>query len=363
MKQALRLAAKGRGRTSPNPMVGAVIVSKGQVVGSGYHKKAGGPHAEILALHKAKSRAKGSTLYVALEPCCHTDKRTPPCVPILIEAGLSRVVVAIRDPNPKVSGRGIRKLKQAGIIVEVDCLKKESEQLNEAYIHWIKTGRPFVILKTAMTLDGKIATAGGESKWITGPKARGHVHQLRSQVDAILVGINTVLKDDPQLTDRRSGVMQIRQPGCSPLRVILDSHLRIPLSSRVLQKPKRYPTLIATTQRANKKKIAQLNAMGAEVVIFPQIAKRVSLGACLHYLGSKGKLNLLVEGGGEVNASFIRGGFVNRLMLYIAPAVLGGQDAKGWLGGESPKHLSEKLIVTALKVQGLGQDILITGSL
>ena len=361
MKQALRLAARGRGTTSPNPVVGAVIVSKGKVVGTGYHKQAGGPHAEIHALHKAKSRARGSTLYVTLEPCCHTGKRTPPCVPRLIEAGIHRVVVAMRDPNPRVSGRGIRQLRQAGLNVEAGCLQKDAEQLNEAYVHWIKTGRPFVILKTAMTLDGKIATASGESKWITGPKAREHVHRLRRQVDAILVGINTVLKDDPQLTVRLPGKTNHPKTVRQPIRVILDSRLRTPMTARVLQSTHENSTLIFTTHQAPKKKIEQLHAKGADVIVLPQKGERVSMGACLQYLGKKGVTSLMVEGGSEINAVFLRSGLVNRLMLYIAPAILGGQDAKSWVGGNSPKHLSGKAMVSDVTIQRLGQDILIAG--
>ena len=193
MKQALCLAEQGRGTTSPNPMVGALVVSKGKVVGSGYHKQAGGPHAEVFALEQAQSRARNATLYLNLEPCCHIEKQTPPCVPLIVKAGVRRVVVAMRDPNPQVAGRSMRRLRRAGVIVDLGCLKQEAEKLNEVYIHYINTGMPFVILKAAMTVDGKIATASGESQWITGVKAREHVHKLRSQVDVIAVGVNTVL--------------------------------------------------------------------------------------------------------------------------------------------------------------------------
>jgi len=202
MALAVRLAAKGRGRTSPNPMVGAVVVSGRRIVGQGYHRRPGGPHAEVLALRSAGGRAHGATLYVTLEPCHHTSKRTPPCVPAIMESGLRRVVVAIRDPNPLVSGRGISRLRRAGVRVTVGCLREEAERLNEIYCHWMRTGRPFVIMKAAMTLDGKVAAASGESRWITGEAARRHAHRLRSQVDAVMVGIGTVLRDDPQMTVR-----------------------------------------------------------------------------------------------------------------------------------------------------------------
>ncbi|MBI3603642.1 MAG: bifunctional diaminohydroxyphosphoribosylaminopyrimidine deaminase/5-amino-6-(5-phosphoribosylamino)uracil reductase RibD, partial [Nitrospirae bacterium] len=218
MALALRLAAKGRGMTSPNPMVGAVVVKRGKVVGAAYHRRAGEPHAEILALKQAGSRSLGATLYVTLEPCCHDNKRTPPCVPVLISSGLSRVVVAMQDPNPNVSGRGIGLLRKAGIEVVTDCLRDKAEQLNEIYCHWRRTGLPFVTLKAAMTLDGKIATAGGESQWITGEDARQHAHRLRSRMDAILVGANTVLHDDPRLTVRLAGRTSRRTQQRQPLR-------------------------------------------------------------------------------------------------------------------------------------------------
>ena len=361
MMKALHLAEKGRGTTSPNPMVGAVLVSNGQVIGTGYHKKAGGPHAEIVALRKSRSRAKHSTLYVTLEPCCHKDKRTPPCVPAVIEAGVRRVVVAMRDPNPKVKGRGIKKLQEAGIQTDVGCCRAEAERLNRAYVHRIKTGRPFVILKTAITLDGKIGRAKGESKWITGLKAREHVHRVRSQVDAILVGIKTVLADDPQLTVRLPVTKTDPRIRRSPLRVVLDSQLRIPLSSRVLQNVHRHPTLIATTQRANKEKINTLRAKGVRVMVFPQKRTGVPLLGCLRYLSSVGIATLLVEGGSEINASVIQGGFGNQLMLYIAPTVMGGRGAKGWIERISPEHSHGTISVSDCKLTPLGEDLLVTG--
>lgn len=354
MKRALRLAAKGRGRTSPNPMVGAVIVSKGRIVGQGYHHRAGEPHAEILALGKAGMHARGGTLYVTLEPCCHTRKRTPPCVPALIDSGLRRVVVAMLDPNPQVKGRGVSRLRRAGIEVTVGRCRKESEQLNEAYIHWITTGRPFLILKAAMTFDGKIATAGGESRWITGDEARLQVHRLRSQVDAVMVGIGTVLSDDPLLTARLSGGT-VRQP----MRVVLDSRLRMPLNAKVLSARGGGEVLIATTIHAPKSRIEQLERLGATVLILPDERGRVSLKACLRELGKRGVTSVLLEGGSEVNASAFSAGVVHRLRLYVAPSVLGGRDAKGLIGGDSPKSLTDALSLKDVAVKRIGQDFLI----
>lgn len=359
MKHALRLAAKGQGTTSPNPMVGAVIVAKGKVVGSGYHRQAGGPHAEVFALQHAKSQSRQATLYLTLEPCCHTEKRTPPCVPDIIESGVRRVVVAMRDPNPQVAGRGIRQLKQAGIVVDVGCLKQEATKLNEIYIHWVKTGLPFVILKSGMTLDGKIATAKGESKWITGSKAREHVHQLRSQVDAIAVGVNTVLKDDPQLTARLSGSKG--QATRQPVRLIFDSRLRIPFTARVLQGIEQNPTAMVTTKEADPEKVEQLRSKWVEVLVLPQKRKQVSIRRCLQELGNMGITSVLVEGGSELNASFLREGLVNQVYLYMAPTLLGGSNAKGLIGGLSPKRLAEKNTVSNLHIQVLGDDVLIIG--
>ena len=362
MKQALRLAAKGRGTTSPNPMVGAILVKNGRIVGKGYHRRAGAPHAEILALQQAGSRSHGATLYVTLEPCSHTGKRTPPCVPAIITARPRRVVVALRDPNPHVNGQGIRRLRQTGLTVDIGCLQEEAKHLNEAYVHWVKTGRPFVILKAAMTLDGKIATASGESKWITGAKARLHVHRLRSQVDAIMVGIGTVLKDDPQLTARlpeKDRLTALRQP----VRIVLDSRLRIPLSAHLLEHLKKCPTIIATTREAPKRKIEKLRTRGAGIFLLPKQGGHVSLQACLQRLGQMGVTSVLVEGGSEVNASLLQGGFVNRVVLFVAPTLLGGREAKGLVGGHSPKHLVERLAVSDVKIQRVGEDFLITGNL
>ncbi len=361
MQQALTLGARGRGATSPNPMVGAVVVAGGNVVGVGYHARVGGPHAEIVALRRARSRARHATLYSTLEPCCHTKKRTPPCVPAIIEAGVRRVVVAMRDPHPLVAGRGVQQLRRAGIVVNVGCLKQDAAKLNETYSHWVKTGRPFVILKSAMTLDGKIATATGASRWITGVTARAHVHQLRNRVDAIAVGVNTVLHDDPRLTVRiPAGGRRVSVPR-SPVRIIFDSRLQIPLSARALRGMQHVPTVVATTKLADHKKIERLRTVGADVLTLAQKGTRVSIRRCLRELGKRGVASLLVEGGGELNAGFLREGLVNRVYLYVAPALLGGHNATGLLGGLSPGSLAEAVAVSNVRYQFLGEDVLVTG--
>jgi diaminohydroxyphosphoribosylaminopyrimidine deaminase / 5-amino-6-(5-phosphoribosylamino)uracil reductase len=359
MALALRLAAKGQGRTSPNPMVGAVVVAGNRIVGQGYHRRAGGPHAEVIALRAAGPRSKRATLYVSLEPCCHTNKRTPPCVPLVAAAGLRRVVVAMADPNPKVSGRGIRALRRAGLALSVGCLRHEAERLNEAYRHWVRTGLPFVTLKAAMTMDGKIATAGGESQWITGEPARRYAHRLRSRMDAILVGAGTVRRDDPRLTVRLGRGAAAAKPARQPLRVILDSRLRIPLKARVLGPG----TVIATTAHAPTGRIKQVQAKGAQVLLLPARNGRVSLRACLAELGKQGVTSVLIEGGSEVNASALRAGLVNRVALFIAPTLLGGQDAKGLIGGQSPRRLAQALPLGDIRIQPLGRDFLLEGTL
>lgn len=356
MARALRLAA--RGRTSPNPLVGAVVVTGNRIVGEGFHKQAGGPHAEVLALEAAGRRARGGTLYVTLEPCSHHRKRTPPCVPAILAAGLRRIVIAMRDPNPRVNGDGIRRLRRAGRRVTVGCLEQQAADLNEAYAHRMSTSRPFVDLKAAMTLDGKIATAAGESQWITGAAARRHAHRLRAQADAIAVGLRTVLKDDPQLTVR-TGQPVARQP----LRVVLDSRLAIPMRARVLSPRLRSGTVVATTALAPRSRVRRLRRLGATVLVLPSEQGRVSLRACLKQLAKMGVNRLLIEGGGELAASAIKASVVNRLHLYIAPRLLGGTDAKGVIGGQSPRRLAQALSVSSLNLKKLGRDLLIEGAL
>ncbi len=358
MTLALRLAAKGRGHTSPNPMVGAVIVNRGKIVGQGSHRKVGGPHAEVLAISQAGSRANGGTLYVTLEPCSHLKKRTPPCVPLVITSGVRRVVVGMVDPNPQVSGRGIAQLKRAGIQVEVGCLEAEAQQLNEAYIHRVQTGRPFTILKAGMTLDGQIATAGGQSQWITGDEARSQAHRLRADVDAVLVGIGTVLRDDPQLT-ARLGSDPVQLAPRQPLRVVVDSRLRIPLRAAVLQRQEDAHTVIATTRLAPLKKIERLQASGIDVLIMPNAGGHLNLTALWTRLGQLGVTSLLVEGGSELNAAVLRAGLPQRLMCFVAPLLLGGQDAKGLFGGISPRRLRDAVPLKNLRIEPVGRDMLI----
>lgn len=349
IRRTFELAARARGRTSPNPLVGAVVVRDGQVVGEGFHRQAGLPHAEIEALKAAGEAARGATLYVNLEPCCHTG-RTGPCTEAIIAAGIKRVVAAMADPNPLVAGKGFARLREAGIEVTVGILEKEARALNEAFIKYITTRRPFVILKTAMSLDGKIATVTGESKWITGPEARRYVHELRDSCDAILVGIGTILKDDPSLTTR------LPEGGRDPVRVILDSRARTPLTARVLNQESTASTLIAVTEMAPRERVAALREAGAEVLACGP-GPAVDLEVLLSALGEREITSLLVEGGSTVNASFLMQGLVDKLVWFIAPLIIGGAGAIGPVGGSGVRHLARAIRLRELSIRQLGSDL------
>jgi len=355
LRQALRLARKGSGRTSPNPLVGAVVVRGGQVVGAGYHQKAGGPHAERIALEQAGRKARGATLYVNLEPCNHTG-RTPPCTEAILESGVKEVVFGMEDPNPRVAGGGGPYLRSQGIEVSGGLLERECRALNEVYLKWVTTGLPFVTLKAALSLDGKIATRSGDSQWISNEQSRARVHRLRSRVDGILVGIGTVLADDPLLTPRLS-----RKKNRTPLRVIVDPQLKIPLPAQLFSDPG--PVLIAAAEGAPKKKAADLRRKGVEIVLFPTKGGRIDLKALLAYLGQKEVTGLLVEGGAEIFSSFLSEGLADRLWLFYAPILIGGQSAKGMVGGRGVATVAEALRLERLKWRSLGGDFFVEGYL
>ncbi len=333
-------------------MVGAVLVKNGRVIASGWHRKAGEPHAEAIALRKAGSAARGATLYVTLEPCSHTKKRTPPCTPLVISSGVRRVVIAMIDPNPEVSGGGLKAIRKAGIEVVTGVLGAEAEKLNEAFITAMTKHRPFVTMKIAQTLDGKIATAAGESKWITGTEARIEAHRLRDRHDAILVGVNTVLKDDPSLTTRIPG-------GRDPLRVIVDSSLRMPLNAKVV-KP---GTVIATLASASLKRGEKLKALGAEVLIVKSIRDRVGLTDLLRKLMQRGISSVLIEGGGEVHASALAARVVDKVAVFVAPLLMTGRDSLCSIGGRSPRKLAHVVKLRDMTVRSVGRDLLVEGYL
>jgi diaminohydroxyphosphoribosylaminopyrimidine deaminase/5-amino-6-(5-phosphoribosylamino)uracil reductase len=353
MQKAIELAAKGKGRTSPNPAVGAVIVKGNRIIAQGYHQKSGSSHAEIKALKKAGNNAKGSTLYINLEPCCHTDKITPPCTGAIIKSGVKKVIVAMIDPNPKVSGKGLKELKKAGIRTESGIMNKEAKRLNEAFIKFISKKEPFVILKIAQTIDGKIATAMGESKWITGKKSREYVHRIRNEVDAVLVGINTVRKDDPLLTCRVSG-------GRNPYRVIVDSSLRIGPGAKVLRH-KDGKTIVATTLKANKIKIEYLKKRGAQVIITKDKAGRVDLKSLMKELGNLNIASIMIEGGSFINASALSSKIVDKVLFFIAPGIMGGKDSVTSVGGKSLQKLGRACAIKDLEVKTIGEDLLVEG--
>ncbi len=357
MALAFRLAARGAGYTSPNPMVGAVVVRDGRIVGQGYHRRYGGPHAEVEALLRAGEQARGATLYVTLEPCNHHGK-TPPCTAAVLAAGISRVVIANADPNPRVTGGGAAYLRAQGLQVEMGLLAEVGQKLNEAFFKAVTTGRPWVIAKAAASLDGKIATHTHEAQWITGPKARAWVHRLRHQVDAIIVGIGTVLADNPQLTTRLP-----RGQGRDPVRLILDSRLRLPLDAQVLHVKSAAPTWVACTDMASPEKRAALQDQGAEVLVLPARDGKVDLEALLTVLGQRRLQSLLVEGGAEIHGAFFDAGLIDKVHLFLAPKIIGGRQAPGILGGRGITHLANAPLVRGMTIRRLGPDLLISGYL
>lgn len=359
MHQALRLAAKGRGKTSPNPLVGAVVVRGNRIIGRGYHHKAGGPHAEVLALRQAGDRARGATLYLNLEPCSHFG-RTPPCTHAILQAGIRRVVTGMKDPNPLVAGKGIRRLRRAGVQVDVGILEAECRELNVPFCTYITMRRPFVILKAACSLDGKIATHSGDSRWISSEESRKFVHRLRMDADAVMVGSGTILKDDPLLTVRRPRANVSRQP----LRVVVDSRLRIPLSCQLVRTAGRYRTLVATTPKASPAKIRKLKKAKVEVWTGKKDRRgRVRLSALAEELGRRGIMSLLLEGGATLNAGAIREGIVDRILVFFAPKIVGGREAPGFLGGEGVSRMRDAHPIKILKAGRMGADIVVEGSL
>jgi diaminohydroxyphosphoribosylaminopyrimidine deaminase/5-amino-6-(5-phosphoribosylamino)uracil reductase len=388
MRLALRLARRGYGTTSPNPMVGAVLVKGGRVIGRGWHHRAGEPHAEIEALRDARQRghtAKGATLYVTLEPCC-TRGRTPPCTEAIIAAGIKRVVAGATDPNPRHCGRGFALLRRAGIAVIRGRLAEECERLNEAFNQWIVQRTPFVTVKAAMTLDGKIATASGESKWITGERARQYGMNLRQGADAILVGINTILADDPSLTFRPAANRQSPIANHQLRRIVLDAMARTPLEAKVVRDERAALTTIAVSQAAPKKRVAAL-AKRVRVLVVPLHVPRIrssefevrssefrvqrsksrllrhpslDLSWLLEKLGSENVTSLLVEGGGEVNASFLLQGLAQRIAFFYAPKILGGRDSHRAVAGDGAGTLDETLSLTNLEWRRLGEDWLLS---
>lgn len=356
MKRAIELAKQGVGWTAPNPLVGAVVVKNGRVIGEGYHRKYGELHAERNALAACTEDPAGATLYVTLEPCCHYGK-TPPCTEIIIEKKIAKVVIGSRDPNPKVAGKGARILREHGIEVVEDYMREVCDALNPVFFHYITTKTPYVVLKFAMTLDGKIATRTGASKWITGEAARNHVHQLRGRYAGILAGIGTVLADDPMLNCRIDGAHQ-------PLRIILDSHLRIPMGSRLVRSAKEYPLLIVCNESTRDReegtnRIQKLEEAGAKVWTLPEKNGQPDLNVLMQRLGEEKIDSVLIEGGGTVNEAALKAHIVHHVYAYIAPKIFGGEDAKTPVEGSGIRLPQECANLRLAKITVLLNDMLL----
>ncbi len=355
MRRALELAKGGWGRTNPNPLVGAVIVRDGEIIAEGCHEKLGGAHAEVAAFRNAKGEVGGGTLYVNLEPCSHYG-RTPPCAEAIIKAGIRKVVIAMEDPNPKVCGRGISMLRNAGIETVVGVLEKEARRLNEIFIKYVTEKKPFVIMKTAMTLDGKIASVTGDSRWISGESSREQVHVIRDRVSAIMVGINTVLTDNPSLTTRLDS-----KSGNDPVRIIVDSRGKIPVDSRVINSGSAAGVILATTSAIGCEKEKILTDRGVRILKLDGAQGHVDLSRLMEELHREEMDSVLLEGGGSLNAAALNSEIVDKVMVFIAPKIIGGRDAKTPVEGEGIQFMKDALELRDISISRFDEDILIEG--
>ncbi len=350
MKMALELAQKGMGFTAPNPMVGAVIVKNGRIIGQGYHRKYGELHAEREALAVCTEEPKGASIYVTLEPCCHYGKQ-PPCVNAILEAGIRRVIIGSSDPNPLVAGKGIRILKDHGIEVTENILKEECDKLNEAFFYYIQNKKPYVVMKYAMTMDGKIAAYTGESKWVTGEAARIHVQEQRLKYTGIMVGVGTVLADDPMLTCRLENSR-------NPVRIICDSHLRTPLTSKIVRTAETIPTILASSSK-DQQKIKNYEELGCQVLYVPEKNGHIDLNRLMELLGAAKIDSILLEGGGSLNWSALESGIVQKVQTYIAPKLFGGEEAKTPVEGKGCPDPASAALLKNSEIIRLGDDFLI----
>ena len=350
MKMALELAQKGMGFTAPNPMVGAVIVKNGRIIGQGYHRKYGDLHAEREALAVCTEEPKGASIYVTLEPCCHYGKQ-PPCVNAILEAGIRRVIIGSSDPNPLVAGKGIRILKDHGIEVTENILKEECDKLNEAFFYYIQNKKPYVVMKYAMTMDGKIAAYTGESKWVTGEAARIHVQEQRLKYTGIMVGVGTVLADDPMLTCRLENSR-------NPVRIICDSHLRTPLTSKIVRTAETIPTILASSSK-DQQKIKNYEELGCQVLYVPEKNGHIDLNRLMELLGAAKIDSILLEGGGSLNWSALECGIVQKVQTYIAPKLFGGEEAKTPVEGKGFPDPASAVLLKNSEIIRLGDDFLI----
>ncbi len=355
MKRALEIAKGGLGRTNPNPLVGAVIVKDGEIISEGFHEALGCAHAEVCAFKNATTDISGATLYVNLEPCSHYG-RTPPCAKAIVESGIKDVVVAMVDPNPKVAGKGIQILKDANINVIVGVLEEEARRLNEIFIHYITKRLPFVIMKTAMTLDGKIASVTGDSKWISGEPSREYVHTIRNRVSSIMVGVNTIINDNPSLTARPS-----YGEGIDPVRIVVDSSGRIPMDSRVIECDSKAGLILATTDKINKDKETQLLSRGVRIIKTDHKNGKVNLRELMEELYKLEIDSVLLEGGGTLNFSALEAGIVNKVMTFISPKIIGGTSAVTPVGGNGIDKMKDAIALSDIRVERFDRDVLIEG--
>lgn len=346
------MAEKGRGWVNPNPMVGAVIVKDGKIIGEGYHARCGGLHAERNAIASLTESAQGAHLYVTLEPCCHYG-RTPPCTQAILEQKIGKVIIGSRDPNPEVAGKGVQILRQAGIAVEEDFMKEECDRLNPVFFHYIVNRTPYVVMKYAMTADGKIATKTGASRWITGEAAREFVQKMRHEYMGIMAGIGTVLADDPMLNVRVEGKK-------SPARIICDSSLRIPINSKICQTAREYKTIVAcgVEKAYAREKIDKMEQLGIQVVSLPDGNRKVDLKKLMDYLGGQGIDSILLEGGAELNDSVLRAGIVKEVKVFMAPKIFGGAGAKSPVAGIGAETPGQAVFLKLEKISPIGEDVL-----
>lgn len=349
MKRALKLSLKGTGFVNPNPLVGSVIVKTGRIIGEGYHERYGGPHAEINALKNCTENPEGSTMYVTLEPCCHFGK-TPPCADALIAARISKVVCALKDPNDKVAGNGLKKLEEAGIEIVCGVLETEARKINEIFIKYITINQPFVVLKSAVTLDGKTASVTGSSKWISGEKSRLYVQKLRNRLSSIMVGVNTIISDDPELTAKI-------KYGNNPIKVVIDGNLRIPMNAKILYHAPE--TIIFTSLDADEEKIRDLKRLGVRVIKLPLENGKISIKRVLTELGRLDIDSILIEGGGMLNSCALEEGVVDRLITFIAPNLIGGSLAPTFFEGDGIADMKDALKLKHTKIAKIGEDIMI----
>jgi len=355
MRKALVLARRGLGFTSPNPMVGAIVVHGGEIVGQGFHPRAGQPHAEVFAIDEAGEKARGATIFVTLEPCNHTG-RTPPCTQKILNAGIDRVVVAMKDPNPDVAGGGLEYLENAGLAVTSGVLEKEAQKLNEIFVKYITTQLPFVLVKCAATLDGQLATRTGDSRWVTGSAAREYVHRLRHAYDGILVGAETVRKDDPSLTARLADMET-----CDPHRIILDPNLTVPVNAKLIRQKSDADTFLVTSDTISDSRLAKMKDAGVRILAVPLKNGRIPMRPLMKVLAGRGITSVLIEGGGKVIRSAFQAGIVDKINFFYAPKILGGNDGTAICSGSGPDRMIDAVDITDVRFERFGHDLLVAG--